>query len=351
METVKDAAQAAQDAISPYTNGLFSHAGKTVLVTGASGFVAAHVLNEFLEQGYKVRGTVRNEASADKVRKTHAKYGDALSFAIVKDVAVIHTASPFQTSVSDNERDLLDPAIHGTTNILTAIATHNPTITRVIITSSFASIIDIAQGPRPGHTYTEADWNPITYATALTADGSTAYCASKTFAEKAAFSFVASQHPHFSIATICPPMIYGPAAHSVADMSHLNTSAADIYRLMDGSSKSVPETQFYAFADVRDVAAAHRLAYETPKAAGQRYFITSGNYSYQQVCDVLRARVPEVKDRTPEGKPGAGLGAEVYRVSNEKARRELGMSFRGLEECIVDTARSLLELERATGKA
>ena len=66
---------------------------------------------------------------------------------------------------------------------------------------------------------------------------------------------------------------------------------------------------------------------------------------------MLRAKVPEVKDRTPEGRPGEGLGEQVCGVSSEKARRELGMRFRGLEECVVDTARSLLELERATGKA
>lgn len=254
-------------------------------------------------------------------------------------------------SVENNERDLLNPAIHGTTGILTAIQTHNPSIKRVVITSSFASIVNISKANWPGHTYTEADWNPVTYETALSADGPTAYCASKTFAEKAAFDFVDKKHPNFAISTVCPPLVYGPVAHGVADMSHLNTSAADIYRLMNGTSKEVPETSFWAFADVRDVAKAHRLAYESAAAAGQRYFITSGNFGYQQVCDVLRAKVPEVKDRTPEGKPGSGLGAEVYGVSNEKARRELGMSFRGLEECIVDMARSLLELEKQTEKA
>ena len=83
MEAVKSAAQ---KAVSSSTNGTSSHAGETVLVTGASGFVAAHVLNEFLEHGYRVRGTVRSEETADKVRKTHGKYGDKLSFAIVKDL-------------------------------------------------------------------------------------------------------------------------------------------------------------------------------------------------------------------------------------------------------------------------
>jgi len=81
METVK---KIGQKVASTFTNGASS---EPVLVTGASGFVAAHVLNEFLEHGYSVRGTVRSEETASKVRRTHAKYGDKLSFAIVKDVA------------------------------------------------------------------------------------------------------------------------------------------------------------------------------------------------------------------------------------------------------------------------
>lgn len=87
METIKNAAQQAMNQVNNMTNGTPSHAGETILVSGASGFVAAHVIKELLEHGYKVRGTVRSEDSAKGVRKTHAKHSDKLSFAIVKDVA------------------------------------------------------------------------------------------------------------------------------------------------------------------------------------------------------------------------------------------------------------------------
>lgn len=62
---------------------------ETILVTGASGFVASHVIRYFLEAGFKVRGTVRSEKSAAKVREVHSKYTDALSFAFVKDISEI----------------------------------------------------------------------------------------------------------------------------------------------------------------------------------------------------------------------------------------------------------------------
>ncbi|KAF4991444.1 hypothetical protein FDECE_14039, partial [Fusarium decemcellulare] len=34
--------------------------GSTVLITGANGFLGAHIVDQFLRNGYKVRGTVRN---------------------------------------------------------------------------------------------------------------------------------------------------------------------------------------------------------------------------------------------------------------------------------------------------
>ena len=40
-----------------------------VLVTGASGFIATHVIKQLLEQGnYHVRGTVRSKKREDKVQ-------------------------------------------------------------------------------------------------------------------------------------------------------------------------------------------------------------------------------------------------------------------------------------------
>lgn len=359
MDTVKHAASAVASAVTPGSK-------QTILVTGGSGFVAAHVLNSFLTRGYNVRTTVRSEATADKVRKTHSKYTESgqLTFAIVKDVAqagafdeavkgvdgVVHTASPFQLAVENNVRDLLDPAVKGTTEILEATHKYNPGVKRVVITSSFASIIDPFQGLRPGHVYTEADWNPTSWEDAAsTPNGAIAYLASKVYAEKAAFKFVEEKKPNFSIATICPPMIYGPNAHLVEDFAKLNTSSAEIYSFINGSKTEVGDAAFPAFADVRDVAEAHVLAYEKEEAAGQRYLISTGNYSNQQFCDVIRKHFPELKDRVPEGTPGAPLG-EMYRTDNSKAKRELGLKFHTLEETVVDSVKNLLELEKSIAK-
>ncbi|PYI24775.1 flavonol reductase [Aspergillus violaceofuscus CBS 115571] len=337
---------------------------QTILITGASGFVATHVLRVFLQRGYRVRGTVRSEQTAEKVREIFAEYGDKLSFTIVKDIAqpgafdeavkgvqgIIHTASPFAFSVQDQERDLLQPAIQGTLQLLSAAHRHAPQVQRVVLTSSFAAIVNLRKGYWPEHTYTEADWNPETYEQAKTADGPTAYCASKALAEKAAWEFVEREKPNFTLSTICPPMIYGPVEHHVTNLDRLNESAADVYRFMNGSLSEIPPTGFPAWVDVRDVAEAHLRAFEVEGAANERFFVVAGNFDYAQVCEILRTKVPGVDTaKVPQGKAAREV-PQVYGVSNEKVRTRLGIEFYSLEASIKDTAESLLKLEKTLGQ-
>ncbi|RMZ43873.1 putative secondary metabolism biosynthetic enzyme [Aspergillus flavus] len=333
---------------------------KTILVTGASGFLATHIVKAFLQQGYYVRGTVRSAQAAANVRKGFSQYSDQLSFAIVEDISqpgafneavegvdgIIHTASPFQTSVQNNKRDLLWPAINGTASILRAAQEYAPRVSRVVITSSMAAVIDVGKGPQPGYPYTEEDWNPMAFEQAENAHGIVAYAASKALAEKAAWRYMEKNTPDFSLATICPPMIYGPVEHHVSTMESLNTSAGDIYRLFNGSSIEIPSAILPVFADVRDVAQAHLSAFESEKGAGERFIVSSGGYTYQEVCDILRSVVPEVRDKVPIGQPGKYESA-VIKVSNNKVKTLLGITVHTLQETVKDTAYSLLALEKA----
>ncbi|KAL9631482.1 MAG: hypothetical protein Q9164_005869 [Protoblastenia rupestris] len=286
---------------------------------------------------------------------SHLLKGDnnRLSFAIVPDVAtpgafndavkgidgVIHTASPYVTQVEDNDRDLLDPTIKGINSILEAVKKNAPQVKRIVINSSFAAIADPTQGNCPGYTYSEKYWNPVSLDQAKTGDGRTAYCASKKFGEKAAWEFVEKEKPNFDVATICPPMVYGPLDHD-ANLDHLNLSSSDIYRLMDGSQKEPGPTAFPAFADVRDVGEAHVRAYEHPE--GSRYLITLGNFQYPDVCEVIRKAVPKYAGKVPD--PKLMENAQTFAVDNSHAKNVLGLGFRPLDETISDTSKSLAML-------
>ena len=61
------------------------------------------------------------------------------------------------------------------------------------------------------------------------------------------------EKPHFEVVTICPPMIYGPLAHTVRSISDLNESTARIYNNFINSKKdaALPPDGLYLYADVR----------------------------------------------------------------------------------------------------
>jgi len=337
---------------------------KTILITGANGFVAMNVVQKFLEAGYKVKATVRSDAKFQDIVDIFPAHASQLSYAIVKDIAadgafdeavkgvdgVIHTASPYIVSgITDNEKDLLIPALKGTSEILSAVKKYAPQVKRVVVTSSFAAIVDVLTGKRPGYVYTEADWNPATYNEAKTSSiGPFVYCASKKFAEKAAWDFVENDKPNFSVATVNPPMVYGPAIQNITSLKNLNTSTADIYRLFNGSTPTVPVNGMWAWVDVRDLAVAHLRAYEHP--TGGRYAITAGYYSYKQVADIL-STVPEVeKSKVSVNDESTEWPESVYHVDNSKSVKELGMEYTSLEKSITDMARQMIAIEKKLGQ-
>ena len=49
---------------------------------------------------------------------------------------VFHTASPYTFDVEDFERDLVEPALKGTKNVLASVAKSKDSVRRVVLTSS-----------------------------------------------------------------------------------------------------------------------------------------------------------------------------------------------------------------------
>jgi len=334
-----------------------------VLLTGGSGFIAAHVLDVLLDHGHSVVTTVRSQEKADKIKAAHPDTPTSkLDFVIVPDIAlegafdkavisdppfeaVIHTASPFHFDVTpDNTKEkLLDPAIMGTTGILRSIKKSAPTVKSVVITSSFASILDPSKGVAPGITYSEADWNPITLEQAPL-NPTSGYRASKKFAELAAWEFVEKEKPSFTLATMNPPLVFGPIVHYLNSLDALNTSNQRIGNLILGKFKTeIPETGTFVFVDVRDLALAHVKAIETPDAAGKRFFIVAGKFSNREIADVVRKHFPEYHDKlpTPETKGGDYPEGGMYKYDNSRAEKILGLKWTPFEQSIIDTVKSL----------
>ncbi|KAH0525787.1 hypothetical protein TsFJ059_009204 [Trichoderma semiorbis] len=342
----------------------------TLLVTGATGYVAGHVIHQALTKGYNVRACVRSESAREKILATFPNYGPQLSFALVKGITrpeffkdafadgavtgVIHLASPILLNPEDNRRDTLDPAINGAKSIIEAAKLFGPSVQRVVNTSSMAALLDVSKGLRPGHTYSEKDWNPMTYDEAAEADPISAYCASKALAEKSMWELMESgdAKPTFSFVSVNPSMIYGPEFYPITGLTGLKPSTAYAWAIVD--APEVPPSDYAGVVDVRDVAEALLLAFETPKAAGQRYLLAK-HFDWQTAADAIREALGEPdRSRIPAGSPGSmdnGAWKSVtYGVDGSKAVRELGFEYRPLKDTMGDAIKQLLDVEKKIGK-
>jgi nucleoside-diphosphate-sugar epimerase len=240
-------------------------------------------------------------------------------------------------------KELLDPAVIGTTGILKSIKKSAPSVKRVVITSSFASIVNPFKGNWPEHTYSEEDWNPLNAEQAVE-NPANGYRASKTFAERAAWDFFEKEKPNFTIATMCPPLVLGPIVHYLNSLDGLNTSNQRIRDIILGKAKDeIPPTGTYIWVDVRDLAEAHVAGIEKEEAANKRFFITAGYFSNKEIAQIVEKNFPQYKDGLPTAStPGGDYPEEgVYKYNNKRGLEVLGLKYKSLEESIKDTVKSL----------
>ena len=300
--------------------------------------------------------TVRSDEKGRKIRDYHSSMPESrLSYVIVKDIAqdgsfdqavvsdppfeaVIHTASPFHFNVTDAQKDMLDPAINGTTEILKAIKAKSPTVKKMVITSSFAAIINDRKHPE---SYSEEIWNPVTMEEAL-ANPKVAYRASKTFAEKAAWDFVRIERPNFQVATINPPLVIGPVLPYLVTLDTINTSNERIREMIQGKiQEPLSPTDTFLWVDVRDVATAHIQAMELPGASGKRFFVTKDHISNEDIADCIRKRFSELSSKLPAKSQTDKPAKRSFGFNNSRSVEVLGLKYRSLNESVTDTVKSL----------
>lgn len=338
-------------------------AGELVLVTGGSGFIGAHCILQLLEQGYRVRTTVRSLAREADVRamlrQGGAAPGDKLECAaadLTSDAGwpeavagcayVLHVASPFPPAAPKDENELIVPAREGALRVLRAA--RDAGVKRVVLTSSYAAI-GYGQ-PQQAKPFDETNW------TDPNGDDVRAYVKSKTLAERAAWDFIAKEGGALELSVVNPVGVFGPVLGP-----DYSTSILLVQRLMDGAMPGCPRLWF-GLVDVRDVADLHLRCMTEPAAKGERFLAVAGEFlSIAEIARILKRRMGGPAKRVPTMElPDfmvrlAAMGDPAVQQilpelgkrkdgTNAKARRVLGWTPRSNEECVVATAESLIAL-------
>ncbi|ETZ22056.1 aldehyde reductase [Pedobacter sp. V48] len=334
----------------------------TVLVTGGSGFVAVHCIQQLLDKGYQVRATLRDLNKQDKVIDMLKKGGitnfNNLSFVkadltsddnwklAVKDCDyVLHVASPIFLKLPKHEDEMIRPAVDGTIRVLKAA--RDTGVKRVVMTSNFGAV---------GYSHkdkttliTEESW------TDPNEKGLSAYNKSKVLAESAAWDFMEQEGGSLELSVINPMGIFGPSF-----TKDLSSGFELLQKVMDGSMKALPNISL-GIVDVRDVADLHIRAMTNPQAKGQRFLaLSGGTMSLLEIADFLKNELPEAAANAStktipnwliriaaffnaQAKAIAPLVGIYRNASNEKARTLLGWAPRSNQAAILATAKSLVE--------
>ncbi len=333
-----------------------------VTVTGASGFIGMHCILKLLQQGYRVRGTLRTPSRGEGIRaalERHVDIGDRLEFVeadLTKDdgwveamtgaTYLLHVASPLPRKPPKDENELIGPARDGALRALKAAAAAG--VSRVVMTSSVAAV---AYGHDRDTTkvFDESDWSEPSKTVG-------AYEKSKTIAERAAWEYVDSlpAEQRFGFATINPGLVLGPALDA-----DYGTSGEVVRKLLKRELPGCPDVG-WPMVDVRDVADAHIAAMSGDEATGKRFIVANGFASMYDVAQILKknfgergykvpvrrlpnwlVRVAAVFDKTTR----LVLQELGYRreVSSARAQQVLHWRPRPLEEMVVSMGESLIE--------
>lgn len=275
-----------------------------VVLTGGTGYLGSQILNELLEDGYAVRLTSRNKEKTaqqmwiQKLLEKHQATVDFYAGDLEKEGSfdealqgadfLIHSASPFKIQgIKDAKKELIDPAVKGTQNVLNAVEKSN-TIKRVILTSSIAAIYGDAADNKllDKETFDESVWNTSSSVKHQP------YSYSKTLAEQEAWEI--NKGKQWELITINPGFIIGPSLVPRTD----STSIRFMLDMLNGKFKIGVPDLYFSVVDVRDVAKAHVRALETENVKG-RHVCTNKTMSALNMAEVLKQEVGKRYGKLP----------------------------------------------------
>lgn len=330
-----------------------------VCITGATGYVGSHIVDAFLAAGVPVRAAVRSPDDPEKTAHLHAmaaRHGTDLSLhaadlgapgsfetALAGCEGLVHVAAVARLTAPDPQRQIVDPSVEGARNVLAAASAAG--VRRVVLTSSVAAIGSYRASEQ--HPLTEADWND---AATLETDP---YGLAKTQAERLAWSMAAEAD--WDLVVCNPAMVLGP----VFTRRHCGASPAIVRDILRRSFPANPRFCF-GIVDARDVAAAHLAAYQDPTASG-RHLLAAGTRWMRDMAALLDEAFRAYRIRTGNLPNLAVRAAALFdkrmdrnvladildrqpHYDGRHATGALGVTYRDIDESVVDTARSMVEL-------
>ncbi|XP_020596809.1 cinnamoyl-CoA reductase 2-like [Phalaenopsis equestris] len=304
---------------------------RKVCVTGAGGYIASWLVKLLLSEGYKVNGTVRDpsdeknchlkklENASENLQLYKAdvlQYDDLLA-AIQGCEGVFHVASPVPgfKVVPNPETEVIAPALTGTINVVKACSEVG--VKRVLFVSSVAAVFMNPNLPKD-KVMDESCWSDLEWMRKI----QHWYALSKTLAERAAWEY--AEKTGLNLVTVCPSMVYGPQLQTT-----VNSSSLMLLNIVKGAPEPMLD-KLWHLVDVRDVADALLLVYESTEASG-RYISTAHSSYIHDMITKLKSIYPNYKYQQNF------IESEEERIFSSEKLKMLGWKTRPFEETLVDS--------------
>ncbi|PSS24163.1 Vestitone reductase [Actinidia chinensis var. chinensis] len=305
-----------------------------VCVTGGTGYLASWLIKKLLEDGYRVRTTVRSYPDSKKdlsyltslpgaqqnlqIFSADLAHPESFDKAIQGCTGVFHVAHPIDFEDKEPEQVKTQRSINGTLGILNACLNSN-TVKRVVYTSSASTVVFNDKGLG---VLDESEWSDVGFIRSLNLFGAS-YMISKTQTEQAALGF-AEEHG-LDLVTVVPTFINGPFV-----CPRLPGSVYTSMAMFFGDKNQYKYLSKVQMVHVDDVARAHIFLFGHPGAKG-RYNCTSVNITIDKMSEFLSTRYPEYPIPTPDSLKEI----ESFRYPDISSKKLLDTGFKykyGLEE-------------------
>jgi dihydroflavonol-4-reductase len=251
-----------------------------VLVTGASGFIGAHVVCQLLDRGFSVRAMLRDVSLSEMFPENEnleIVQGDLFDVESLKSAIsgcedVIHCAAALYVGAKDVKRDVVDPSVIGVQNLCSVM----DSVKRIVHTSSVAAIRSTRFAN--GVVFSNKDWCDDATETR------NAYGFAKAEAERIMRKW--AENKDVRLVTIHPSIVFGPILHK----RHLEGSMSYLKHFIKGPPFVLDV--HINFVDVRDVAVAHVNAL-TKGVDRERYIIHKEGMWMKEIGQTLTSNLPK----------------------------------------------------------
>lgn len=313
------------------------------LVTGAPGFLGAHIVRALVERGVAVRGWARPGEPRDNLEGQPVEIveGDVRdherALAAMEGIDTVFHAAAVYESWAPDPTLMYDVNLRGTFNVLEAARRAGA---RVVYTASIVALGRPAPGTLGDEDTPYEAW-----------DLDFPYSRSKLHSMHLAEDFA---RWGLDVRIVCPGYVMGPGDRTPTPSGQL------LLALAQGKAPGYSPGGV-AYVDVRDAAEGHVRAAERGRA-GRRYIVSGHNIDNKALLQVVsraagrrgvavrlpkavvvaaaRAlqRVAIARGKRPDlALPMLAYGLRECFYDNRRAREELGLRFRSFEETVADS--------------